>query len=91
MLPSPGSVPRVDFSQADALVEQFRQGVFELGRSELRSLFKGLGVSVTLWNDKAEAQFDWPPLRMLLPVYYCMYPQPDNPAVVYRPTHSWAV
>ena len=35
-------------------------------------------MSVTLWNDKAEAQFDWPPLRMLLPLHELhdwMYPQ----------------
>jgi len=44
-------------------------------RHELHNLFRGLGVSVALWIEEAEAQFDWPPLQLLIPSLNRKYPQ----------------
>ncbi|MFA6134409.1 MAG: recombinase family protein [Phycisphaerae bacterium] len=78
VLPLPGAVARIAPDQVEEVATLFRKKLFTLRRFDLRQLFLSLGMKVTLWNEKAEASVDWPPLSLFLPLYVvqlCQYPQ----------------
>lgn len=86
MLPDPGPATRIDESAVQAIAELLRDRVPSFGRADLRQFFQGLGLHVKLYKDKAAARFEWPPLRLLLPIEHVrytslqdrVYPQPDS-------------
>ncbi len=81
VLPLPGAVARIAPEQVEETARVFRKRLFTMRRFDLRQLFLSLGMKVTLWNDKAEASVDWPPLSLFLPLYVVQhqeYPQADS-------------
>ncbi len=77
-LPRQEAAPYVAEEEAGAIADLLQEKVPTMRRLELRQFFQSLGLKARLYNDRAEATIDWPPLRLLLPVHYPSYPQADS-------------
>ncbi len=70
MLPKQVEPLAIDPAEADGWARMFQEDLLGLNRAERRQLFQGVGLTYKLHVDHVECSIEWPPLKLLLGVFY---------------------